>query len=441
MSEQQKVFASLSGAFVAHVLLLFLVFLLLSTNVANSSLTGGSKAEPEVPQEVTILMSDLMEQITTVAPAPEARPFISTDLNRPESQAPENARFESDRNTTAASELQPDKMLPGERVPTLEGDNPLPNLTLQNREFVEGRLNELPSEVPAPSEEAEPGALRDVSGAMPSGSGSATESTHGSLPAKDVGNGMDREALEGSAEPRKERPDERKRIPKGLDGMAENPSVDRTGEAPEHSAQRSFIDPNGDSEFTVSGQMSAERDGNAAPRGEANGGTEAINAEQENVAEVTKPTSDQVTPGTRTNEPTGLKSADDGLFSSGFSPEERKNVINGSLDRIGQNAVDAEETALGRYKKSVRDAISSTWHRYRQDNAEFVTWGILKLEFTVDAKGGVKNLHITKNEANAILAEFSLKAIREAKLPPMPEDVAKSVGSQGLVIQYDIIIY
>ena len=53
----------------------------------------------------------------------------------------------------------------------------------------------------------------------------------------------------------------------------------------------------------------------------------------------------------------------------------------------------------------------------------------------------MNNLQITKNEANAILAEFSIKAIREAKLPPMPDDVAKSVGAQGLVIHYDIIIY
>lgn len=439
MSEQQKVFASLSGAFVAHVLLLFLVFLLLSTNVAKSSLNGGSKPEPESPREVTIMMSDFMEQVTKVAPEPNPRPFISTDLNRPEKQAPEDARFESDRNTTAASELPPDKMLPGERVPTLEGDNPLPNLTLQNREYVEGRLTELPSEVSTPREEVEPGALPGVSGAMPPGS--ATESTPGGLPAKDVRNGRDRETLEGAADLPKERPDERKSLPKGLDSQAESPSVNESGDAPERSTQRSFIDPTGDPSVTVSGPMSAERDRNAAPRGEANGGTETTDRVQEKVAEVTEPTSDQVAPETRTNEPMGLKSADDGLFSSGFSPEERKRMIDGSLDHLGQNAVDAEETALGRYKKSVRDAISATWHRYRQDNAEFVTWGILKLEFTVDAKGGVKNLHITKNEANAILAEFSLKAIREAKLPPMPEDVAKSVGPQGLVIQYDIIIY
>jgi outer membrane biosynthesis protein TonB len=137
----------------------------------------------------------------------------------------------------------------------------------------------------------------------------------------------------------------------------------------------------------------------------------------------------------------GARPADEGLFAKGFSPEERQNVINGSLAKEGADAVDAVDTPVGRYKKAVRDSISATWHRYRRDHAEFVTWGILKLEFSVDPTGRVRNLEITKNEANAILAEFSLRAIRDAKLPPMPEEVARSLGSQGLVIQYDIIIY
>ena len=133
--------------------------------------------------------------------------------------------------------------------------------------------------------------------------------------------------------------------------------------------------------------------------------------------------------------------ADEALFSKGFSPEERQNVINGSLMREGADAVDAIGTPMGKYKKAVRDVISAKWHEYRQKNADLITWGILKLEFSVDRAGRVRDLQITKNEANAMLAEFSLRAIREAELPPMPAEVAESVGAKGLVIQYDIIIY
>jgi outer membrane biosynthesis protein TonB len=132
---------------------------------------------------------------------------------------------------------------------------------------------------------------------------------------------------------------------------------------------------------------------------------------------------------------------DELLFSKGFSPEEQQSVINGSLMREGAEAVDAIGTPMGKYKKAVRDVISAKWHEYRQKNADFVTWGILKLEFSVDRSGRVHDLQITKNEANAMLAEFSLRAIREATLPPMSAEVAESVGAKGLVIQYDIIIY
>ncbi len=441
MSEQQKVFASLSGAFVAHVLLLFLVFLLLSTREASSSLRGGNPPEPEAPQEVTIMMSDLMEQVTTEAPVPESRPFISTDLNRPESEAPEKARFESDRNTTAATEIQPDKMLPGERVPTLEGDSPIPNLTLQNREFVEGRLNETPSEASSPPDKLSPGMPPGGQAASPVSSSSGARSATGIPSSDQVQKGEDSESIEGATELPKERIGDNMSRPPGLNEGVEIPLSDEPGNAPESSVQRSFVLPSGPSDSTVPGTMSAERDRTAAPRGEENGKGEAADPVQEKVAAAPESKPGEKAAELSANEEMALKSADDGLFSSGFSPEERQNVINGSLARAGQNAVDAEETALGRYKKAVRDAISSTWHRYRQENGEFVTWGILKIEFTVEANGGVKNLQITKNEANAILAEFSLKAIREAKLPPMPEDVAKSVGSQGLVIQYDIIIY
>lgn len=439
MSEQQKIFASLSGAFVAHVLLLSLVFLLLSTRSASSSLRGDRRPERDAPKEVTILMSDLMEQITTEVPEPEARPFISTDLNRPESEAPQNARYESDRNTTAASELQPDESLPGERVPTLNGDNPLPHLTLQNREFIEGQLDEAPSTVAAM-----PGAPAGGQPVRPAGSSPKPLLPADSMPAADVNEGEEQDDREGEKELPKEMLDGQRSRQEGLNEASVLPDKQTEVAAtdPGKTVQRSFVAPSDDPEVPVLGPMSAERDRASASKGEERANTDkTTDPEQMKEASASPPIPEEASGASSANASETLKPADEGLFSSGFSPEERKNVINGSLARVGQNAVDAEETAMGRYKKAVRDVISSTWHRYRQKNGDFVTWGILKLEFTVDREGQVKNLQITKNEANAILAEFTLKAIRDSKLPPMPEDVARAVGSEGLVIQYDIIIY
>ena len=382
MSESQKMFASVSGAFIAHLLLLVLVLLLPNATSVGSS-AAREKNRADRPREVTLLMGDLMERLERERiekkpepPKPEppktdSRAFVATDLNRPEAVAPENPRFESDRNTTAASRLRPDETLPQEKTPTLVGTRPLPNLTLADRDYVAGALDEPPASpavamMPAPAAGAFP---------APASAPAATD-----LP-----------------EPR----------------QAETLSPNKPGR--ETVADRT-IDP---------GMKGAEEEGRDQPDPLASPTQEgAVSAAPSQPLEKPMP-----------------RPADEALFSKGFSPEDRQNVINGSLMREGADAVDAIGTPMGKYKKAVRDVISAKWHEYRQKNVDLITWGILKLEFSVDRAGRVRDLQITKNEANAMLAEFSLRAIREAELPPMPAEVAESVGAKGLVIQYDIIIY
>lgn len=411
MSEQQKLFASLSGALVAHLIFFLLVFGFLSTRSANSSSArrGDRPAAAETPREITVLMSELMEQVK-VEPAPPvvaAREFVTTDLNAPEAEAPPEARFESDRNTSAASVLRPDETLPQEDGPTLDGKSPLERLTLANRDFTEG--NQPPALSPA------------TAAAMTAPTGASSAAAAPSAPTAGR-EGTDAEDLAGAPADPVESPADRLRRPANEVAVEEVTANTR----------KSFVDPNADSGAPDLGPMTSEEDREAQSEGTV--------AE---TGEIADPVKEKSLPGSAADpgEMPALKPADEGLFSDTFSPEERQNVLNGRPAKAGRDAVDAEATALGKYKKSVRDAISQKWHRYKQDNADFVTWGILKLEFSVDRHGRVNNLQITKNEANAILAEFSLKAIREAKLPPMPDDVAESVGAQGLVIQYDIIIY
>ena len=368
MSESQKMFASVSGAFIAHLLLLVLVLLLPNATSVGSS-AAWEKNRADRPREVTILMGDLMERIERERiekkpeppkpepPKPDSRAFVATDLNRPEAVAPENPRFESDRNTTAASRLRPDETLPQEKTPTLVGSSPLPNLTLADRDYVAGALDQPPASpvavnMPAPADLPEPRQAETFSPNKPASETVADRTIN-------LG-------IKGAEEEGRDQPD---------------PLAPSTQE----------------------GAMSA------APS-----------------QPLEKPMPQPV---------------DELLFSKGVSPEEQQSVINGSLMREGADAVDAIGTPMGKYKKAVRDVISAKWHEYRQKNADFVTWGILKLEFSVDRSGRVHDLQITKNEANAMLAEFSLRAIREATLPPMSAEVAESVGAKGLVIQYDIIIY
>jgi len=403
MSEQQKIFASLSGALVAHLIFFLLIFGFLSTRSVRSSSARSTDSSPaeEKPREITVLMSDLMEKVK-IEPAPPviaAREFVTTDLNAPEAEAPPEARFESDRNTSAASVQSPDESRPREDGPTLAGKSPLERLTLANRDFNEG--NQPPAPAPASAASAS---------AMPPSPIAGREGAE------------KEEAVAGAPLEPVEAPADRMK----------RPASDAASEEVVANTRKSFVDTSADNAAPDLGPMTTEEDRVAKREGKVAEDGEAADP----VKEASPPAS-----ATDPAEMPVLKPADEGLFSDSFSPEERQNVINGSLAKAGRDAVDAEATALGKYKKSVRDAISQKWHRYKQDNADFVTWGILKLEFSVDRHGRVNNLQITKNEANSILAEFSLKAIREAKLPPMPDDVAESVGSQGLVIQYDIIIY
>lgn len=400
--------ASISGAFLAHVGLLFFVMVL--PRADSAVLENGQRAPSPSVQEVTVMMGELMERLERErrveppepeAPRPAARPFISTDANVAEAEAPANASYESDRNTRAASRLRPDESLPQQDAPTLAGNNPLPHLSLANRDYVEGPLGQEASGVaptaaaaprpstrpsPAPAKAADPPAAAS-SGAGAQAATAPTAETGTALQAKE------RESYALKAE-------EGQKVAKGEDGDVE-PAL---GDA---------LPSNGPGESPADSPVAD------APPGET--------AEDRAAAE-----SDQ---------PPSPSSADEGLFAKGFQAEERQNFINGKYRRAGADAVDAEATPLGRYKKAVRDAISERWHRYRQDNADFVTWGMLKVEFTVDAAGRIRGLEITKNEANSMLAEFSLRAIRDAKLPAMPPEVAESIGESGLVIQYDIIIY
>jgi hypothetical protein len=453
MSESQKMFASVSGAFIAHLLLLVLVLLLPNATSVGSS-AAREKNRADRPREVTIRMGDLMERLERERlekkpeppkpeppkpepPKPESHAFVATDLNAPEAVAPENARFESDRNTSAASRLRPDENLPQEKTPTLAGTNPLPNLTLANRDYVAGALDQPPASPVAAMPPA------PTAGAFP-----AAVTAPAAAPATALPEPRQAETLSPDETGPRERGPEtaaESTIQPGMKGAEEEGATrEKSYLVPEANVPSPLIREVPDGKDRLATGVGSGKDGRDAPDPLAPPTQEGAMAAEP--SEPREPTDAPVAESTDAaaappQEKPMLQPADEALFAKGFSPEERQNVINGSLAKEGADAVDAIGTPMGKYKKAVRDLISAKWHEYRQKNADFVTWGILKLEFSVDAAGRVHDLQITKNEANAMLAEFSLRAIREAKLPPMPAEVAESVGAKGLVIQYDIIIY
>ena len=432
MSEPQKVFACLSGALVAHVVLLILVFVLLSTRSIGSSLRESDELPAPKPQEVVIIMSDLMEQIQVEEPEPinQSRPFMDTDLNAPEAEAPENARFESDRNTSAASELAADPNLPQVDLPTTRGDSPLPYFELQNREYTDGEFDQPPTSNGSANAAATP------AGAIfpPNPVSAMTDAA----PGEETDQGESDEFVEGVDSPPLNNPGDTLTRPE------ESPT---DGDAETSTMVNSFNDPSSKTLTPAFGEAGAEDQFAATmpePDQEAEIGEMADPAQEQKMRAGGTGVDFENSKPNETTEAVGEEkenSADDGLFAAGFSPDELQNTTNGSLTSIGQNAVDAEGTAAGAYKKKVKQEISRKWHSYRVQHGDFVTYGILKLECRVDRHGKVHDLKVVENDANSVLAEFSLKAILDADLPAMSDQVAEDLGPLGLRLVYDIIIY
>lgn len=505
MSESQKVWTSLTGTVVAHLLLLVLVFTMLSFRRVTSPSRAASSAAAQ-PREVLVAIGDLLEQARleepelpepplepepTLEPTPveeEARPpraFMATDLNAPEAAAPVGARFESDRNTSAATEIAPDRNAPQQTgSPTTVGDRPTPHLALANREFVDGPLDQVGSAggsgnpaaaappVSSPAETSPPPVESPTppeATAAPAGqtgllmnaemararAGKAGDPSEATAPAEL--SGTDAETLVTEAD----RPPEH-----AVGEVMARPEGSRPdGLAPEELRRKSFENPSdGSASAMPPAKVGAEEafakqeefEAKVGPATDLAASTMAAAAsgsdgkdEEEIVSDGPPPSPDVPAPMTAaTNAPATppaapptLASADDGLFAEGMSPEERLNMINGDITRIGQNAVDAEATEMGRYKKAVNDVIKQRWHRYRQDRGADVSWGVLKLRFRVNENGRVSDLTVIENKADTALVELSMRAIVDSKLPPMPEAVATEVGGKGLEIQYDIIIY
>jgi outer membrane biosynthesis protein TonB len=127
---------------------------------------------------------------------------------------------------------------------------------------------------------------------------------------------------------------------------------------------------------------------------------------------------------------------------SGFSGLRTPTRLRGTISNQGPSSVDAEDTPTGRYMKQVTTAIEKEWHRKRRLNRDFVTFGTIKLEFWVDARGQVHNLTIkNRSGANAIMQDFTLNAVLDAQIPPMPAGLNEVLDREMLLISYDIIVY
>jgi hypothetical protein len=63
------------------------------------------------------------------------------------------------------------------------------------------------------------------------------------------------------------------------------------------------------------------------------------------------------------------------------------------------------------------------------------TLGTVRVIFVIDRRGRVQHLNVVSNDANEAFADVCLQSIYdadEAKLPPIPDDVAAALPPEGL---------
>jgi outer membrane biosynthesis protein TonB len=117
---------------------------------------------------------------------------------------------------------------------------------------------------------------------------------------------------------------------------------------------------------------------------------------------------------------------------SSYQPYKDKTRLAGSITNRGTSAVNAIGTPLGRYQKILFDAVGSRWYAYVEQKNDLISLGTTRVSFAVDRSGRVKNLKVMSNDSNEAFANVCLQSILDAKLPPIPEDVANTLPPEGL---------
>jgi outer membrane biosynthesis protein TonB len=127
--------------------------------------------------------------------------------------------------------------------------------------------------------------------------------------------------------------------------------------------------------------------------------------------------------------------------ASNYQAQRQQTRIAGSISRQGPSSVNAVGTPLGRYQKQMYDAVGARWYSHMQERQDLVSIGTARLTFSIDRSGRVTNLRVLENTANEAFAGVCLQSVQELKLPPIPEDVAATLPSEGLQAELTFISY
>ena len=96
--------------------------------------------------------------------------------------------------------------------------------------------------------------------------------------------------------------------------------------------------------------------------------------------------------------------------------------------------------ALGNYGKAVGNAIGVRWEFYRKAQKDLPV-GEVRIRFAIDAEGRVSEMKVLANTAAPANAAIAMRAVKEAKIPPIPSERLAQVSGGRIEITYSFIHY
>ena len=121
--------------------------------------------------------------------------------------------------------------------------------------------------------------------------------------------------------------------------------------------------------------------------------------------------------------------------ASAYQPEKEQNRISGRITNKGPSSVDAVGTPLGKYRKTVIDAIGARWYYYTNQRMDLISIGTAQVQAEVDAEGKLQNLKLVSNNSNEAFANICLQSFQEAQIPPIPPDLVQTLPDGRLLVE------
>ncbi|MBU6170725.1 MAG: hypothetical protein KGQ87_04450 [Verrucomicrobia bacterium] len=120
-----------------------------------------------------------------------------------------------------------------------------------------------------------------------------------------------------------------------------------------------------------------------------------------------------------------------------FRGNQRKTAMVGSISRSGPSSLDVADTPLGRYQATISRAVEIEWQRNCVRHRDFITPGFLTVRFFVETSGKVRSVQFVGDmETGEVQKGFTLNAIRNADIPPMPKALRKEYNDEPLELMF-----